>query len=150
MQNGGYSFINGTSMGCFACGKALVSWQKKFCCRICANRGNARKNSISKRGSKNPMFGKKPANYKGGVSYTLSGSRKVKYRTITVKGVRLREHRFVMEKFLNRKLRNNEIVHHIDGDGFNNGIRNLQVMTKGEHSRLHADVSFLRGGDVYV
>lgn len=47
------------------------------------------------------------------------------------------EHRLVMEKFLNRKLNFNEIVHHIDGNKSNNEISNLQILTRSEHSKLH-------------
>jgi hypothetical protein len=42
-----------------------------------------------------------------------------------------------MEQYLGRKLKSNEVVHHIDGDKFNNDLSNLQLMTREEHSRLH-------------
>lgn len=37
--------------------------ERKFCSKRCANRGNSRKNSQSKTGANNPMFGKRPANF---------------------------------------------------------------------------------------
>ena len=46
-------------------------------------------------------------------------------------------HRKTMEDYLGRKLNDNEIVHHIDGNKLNNDISNLQVMTRSEHSRYH-------------
>ena len=46
-------------------------------------------------------------------------------------------HRVVMEQVLGRKLRKGEIVHHIDGDKWNNSPENLQVMTQSEHIKLH-------------
>lgn len=91
------------------------------------------------------MWGKRAANYKGG-AIGKSGSRNVRYRELWVKGKLEKVHRLVMEKHLGRKLRHDEVVHHIDGNGLNNSIENLQVMKRGEHSRLHADVSYLRGG----
>lgn len=45
--------------------------------------------------------------------------------------------RVIMEKELNRKLTEDEIVHHIDGNPENNEVSNLQVMTLKEHSRMH-------------
>ena len=48
------------------------------------------------------------------------------------------EHRHVMEQFLRRKLKKNEVVHHKDGNKLNNNIENLQLMTDTEHRRLHA------------
>lgn len=47
------------------------------------------------------------------------------------------EHRVVMEKFIGRKLKSSEIVHHIDGNRHNNKIENLQVMSQKEHIELH-------------
>lgn len=47
-------------------------------------------------------------------------------------------HRVVMEKHLGRKLKKDEVVHHIDGDKTNNEITNLKVMNRKEHNKLHA------------
>ena len=46
-------------------------------------------------------------------------------------------HTLVMEEYLGRSLRKNEVVHHIDHDKTNNDIDNLCLLTKGGHSRLH-------------
>ena len=55
---------------------------------------------------------------------------------ITPEGKRTREHRYIMEKHLNRKLNTFEHVHHIDGNSKNNKLENLIVLTNGEHQRL--------------
>ncbi len=46
-------------------------------------------------------------------------------------------HRVVAEQSIGRALRQNEIVHHIDGNRHNNSPENLQIMTQSEHIKLH-------------
>lgn len=46
-------------------------------------------------------------------------------------------HRVVAEHVLNRPLCKGEIVHHKDGDKWNNSPNNLEVMTQSEHIKLH-------------
>lgn len=46
-------------------------------------------------------------------------------------------HRVLMENKLGRLLENNEVIHHINGDGQDNNIENLQVMTRSDHMKLH-------------
>ena len=46
-------------------------------------------------------------------------------------------HRWLMEKYIGRKLKWYEVVHHIDRRKLNNSIENLQVMTREEHNKIH-------------
>jgi len=46
-------------------------------------------------------------------------------------------HRVVAEQMLNRPLLLGEIIHHKDGDKWNNTPENLEIMTQSEHARLH-------------
>jgi hypothetical protein len=60
------------------------------------------------------------------------------YRYIYVDGVKIAEHRHIVEQREGRKLASNEVVHHIDGNPFNNDPDNLVVLSPAEHQRLHA------------
>ena len=53
----------------------------------------------------------------------------------------IREHRYIMEAYLGRKLLKSEIVHHIDGDTLNNKKENLEVMPKKEHDRQNTPLN---------
>jgi len=106
---------------------------------------------ISTRGIKKALMLKYPeyrmgelaANWKGGIRMAGAGGR---YRSIynpehpfsTQEGY-VMEHRLVMEKFLGRILREDEVVHHVNGDTKDNRIKNLVVCKRGEHSKLHYD-----------
>lgn len=63
---------------------------------------------------------------------------KLGYRYVTNdKGVKVQEHRLVMEAYLGRKLRNDEVVHHINHNKLDNRVENLRVMSNEEHMALH-------------
>lgn len=47
------------------------------------------------------------------------------------------EHTLIMEAHIGRYLADDEVVHHIDHNGKNNAIENLQLMTDAEHRALH-------------
>jgi hypothetical protein len=92
---------------------------------------NTTKNKISQtmkgmnKGAKNPMW-------KGGIK------RSGKYIYLTIaNGIYIGEHRYLMEKFLGRKLKSDEVVHHINYRRDDNRIENLVVMSKTAHSTFH-------------
>jgi hypothetical protein len=52
-------------------------------------------------------------------------------------GLNNREHRIVMERFLGRKLKSSEYVHHKDGNKTNNDISNLEIISASDHAKHH-------------
>jgi hypothetical protein len=52
------------------------------------------------------------------------------------KQIRVKQHRWIMEKHLGRALLPNEDVHHKDGDKQNNAIENLEVIDHALHTIL--------------
>jgi hypothetical protein len=55
------------------------------------------------------------------------------------------EHVVAMEKRLGRKLKPDEVVHHIDRDRANNSDDNLALVTRSGHARLHQFENALEG-----
>ena len=51
---------------------------------------------------------------------------------------KLYQHHYVMGEHIGRALRPEECVHHIDRNRANNALANLRLMTKSDHTKLHA------------
>lgn len=58
-----------------------------------------------------------------------------KYKTIWINGKQVREHRYIMEQHLGRKLERWEHVHHVNDNSLDNRIENLQVLSNSEHQK---------------
>lgn len=82
-------------------------------------------NRSARRGEKSPTW-------QGGKTHSTKG-----YVVLSNNGNVIFEHRAVMETHLGRKLTDDEVVHHINGDKTDNRLENLQLMTRGEHSTMH-------------
>ncbi len=85
------------------------------------------------KGRKRPeMWGSKHPSYKGG--YTNKDG----YRVICFEGDKeIREHRFIVENNLGRSLKEEEIIHHKNGDKTDNRIENLEITNRKEHINIH-------------
>lgn len=70
-----------------------------------------------------------------------------RYKTITVNGVEMYEHRYVMEQMLGRPLLDTEIVHHKDRNRANNNPDNLMLFpNQAEHLEQHVKEDCERAG----
>jgi rubrerythrin len=49
----------------------------------------------------------------------------------------IKEHTYVIETYIGRRLRAEEAIHHVNEIKTDNRIENLVLMTHGEHTRLH-------------
>lgn len=49
-----------------------------------------------------------------------------------------RKHQIIMEQYIGRPLKSDEVVHHIDGNKRNNDISNLLLTTRSQHARIHS------------
>jgi hypothetical protein len=80
--------------------------------------------------------GKNHYRWKGGFWIDKDG-----YKVIDIKRgkkkIRYFEHRKIMEDHVGRKLNPNEDVHHVDGNKLNNSIKNLLLLGKSEHTKIH-------------
>ncbi len=85
-------------------------------------------------------FGRKPTCVSTPAGFFIGDNGMRQYKRVIVSGRQIDEHRLVMEQYLGRKLTRLEVVHHKDGNGRNNDIENLELMSLSSHSRLHVKV----------
>lgn len=149
---------NGISISCSKCGKLTYYSQsqikqnrKYFCSRNCRKQQNNFGCHMCKQ-----IFSVRTYRVKNGkVKYcsrsclgkdllkkypSIFGFKKLnkpfhRYKTITIKGHQYREHRYIMEQHLKRKLESWEHVHHINDNSLDNRIENLIVLSNADHQK---------------
>lgn len=118
----GISRLKQVRLKCADCDKSITktpyqikTYKNLYCNRLCA---------IS-------AFRKNPPTKKNGWWWEDG------YKVLYNKGNHIKEHIFIMQNSIGRKLGKDEIVHHKNGDKGDNRIENLEVMGRAEHASHH-------------
>jgi hypothetical protein len=117
----------------------------KYCSKVCESKGKKGGVPWNKGLVWDRMKGNKNPAYRGGRTLLWSGRKPnfKRYWAILMpehheangKGY-VKEHRYIMELYLGRKLKREEVVHHINSDTMDNRIENLELyLSHGEHMR---------------
>jgi hypothetical protein len=70
-------------------------------------------------------------------TWWVNGRGYIEGRVLTAQGQRrVKQHRFVMECALGRRLRPHEDVHHVNGNKIDNRIDNLELLSHAKHSAI--------------
>lgn len=111
---------------------------KKFKCLVCGKEmeGIPDKKHLFKYCSRECYYKGRLLNHEQlSEAYVIRG-----YRWIYVNGYPVREHIYIMEQSLGRKLKEDEVIHHINFNRSDNRLENLKLMTRADHSGLHAKI----------
>lgn len=133
---------------CLVCGKEFKTYKSKillgkgkYCSKTCC----LKMTSLDGKKGQRTRFKKdqKPHNFKGW-RYHISRRNGKKYieryrpkPPFCSKAGYVKEHRLVYEEEIGRYLNPDELVHHVNGDTLDNALKNLVLVSKLEHLRLH-------------
>jgi len=119
----------------FCSEKCHSEWQSKIPtikkCNRCGKEFKSSKSSQRKFCSKKCYYERMKEAYKYLNNITVS------YKQISINGNKRDENRRIIEKFIGRKLKRTEIIHHKNGIKNDNSIENLQIVTRKEHNDIH-------------
>lgn len=140
---------------CIKCGKIIVksrSGKCKFCVRkgVKFSKQHCKNISKGKTGSKTAerfnkerslrIKGENNPNYRGGLYTTKEGYRSILSSEHSYRDKRgyVLEHRLIMEKYIGRYLKLEEVVHHRNKKKDDNRIKNLKLFkNESEHQKWH-------------
>lgn len=113
---------------CDVCGQETISGQPSY--KTCGNSCARRK-----------FVGEKNHQWKNG-GITGDGYKYIYVHDCPMSDFRgrIKEHRYIMYKKLGRSLKNDEHVHHINGNKLDNREENLKIVSKSEHMAIHSKI----------
>ena len=121
---------------CEKCGKLVTRCPSQFMEHVFCSRTCSREYLSTKMTKMNEVLNPERMNFSTRIKLRNAHLNTGEGKTYT-KTFSRHTHRVVAEAMLGRKLRSDEVVHHIDGNKRNNDPSNLQVMTRSEHARMH-------------
>lgn len=118
---------------CLGCGKMFKPYNKivKSCSKDCGY--YIRKNGAEKRRKKESWYKTKKGYIQGHVWIDENTK------------IFVKQHRYIMEKHLGRKLLTSEDVHHINGIKDDNRLENLEVIDHSEHTKISNKRKYKKG-----
>jgi len=134
---------------CKECGKKILTYpsrigRKKYCSHSCRAKNNPKKFKKGHKYFPSPK-NKGIYNHTSGYIHILSPNHPFK----DIRGY-VAEHRLIMEKHINRYLKKEEVVHHINGIRNDNRIENLILFkNNSEHGKHEAKTNYKIGNNQY-
>lgn len=146
---------------CKICGKEfeVINCRKtaKYCSTICANKSGywtgKKRPDISNKAKVWVNERLKSYWFKKGGHITNTGRTRIKtfgdknqkYNILHKNGKNIKEHRYIVEQFIGKKLCEKEIIHHINGDKKDNRIENLYICSdRAEHTKIHINNTIVK------
>jgi len=115
-------------INCEECGEVFYAARYKkqrFCSYVCSGTANRRLRKAGFNGKDNPRFNMGMCVHKGRAMVCCADGSVLWYS------------RALMAGKMKRLLRSDEIVHHVNGDGSDDRVENLMIVTRAEHLNIH-------------
>lgn len=119
-----------TRKACFLCGKECKRPQSKLCSPECRSKHLSKKyNGLTLNTGR--------THFKRTINKDLARGQTRNWAGYIMQNGK-RQHRLIIQEHIGRPLGEDEDVHHVNGDKEDNRLENLMILSKREHTKLHA------------